>query len=137
MMKQPGTPKEGVPVPLYNLVYHDCVLEPWMMDKVSEEEDYMLYALLNGGAPYLIRDAAYPNTDGAFEDKIKLTLEEQIARSKTVSDLHEKVAKCEMLHHEMVDGDYMVQETIFSDGTKVKVDFRKQTYEIVAGSGNN
>ena len=26
---------------------------------------------------------------------------------------------------------------IFSDGTKVKVDFRKQTYEIVAGSGNN
>lgn len=137
MMKQPGTPKEGVPVPLYNLVYHDCVIEPWMMDKVSEEEDYMLYALLNGGAPYLIRDAAYPNTDGAFEDKIKLTLEEQIARSKTVSDLHEKVAKCEMLHHEMVDGDYMVQETIFSDGTKVKVDFRKQTYEIVAGSGNN
>ena len=137
MMKQPGTPKEGIPVPLYNLVYHDCVIEPWMMDKVSEEEDYMLYALLNGGAPYLIRDAAYPNTDGAFEDKIKLTLEEQIARSKTVSDLHEKVAKCEMLHHEMVDGDYMVQETIFSDGTKVKVDFRKQTYEIVAGSGNN
>ena len=54
-----------------------------------------------------------------------------------MSDLHEKVAKCEMLHHEMVDGDYMVQETIFSDGTKVKVDFRKQTYEIVAGSGNN
>ena len=137
MMKQPGTPKEGIPVPLYNLVYHDCVIEPWMMDKVSEEEDYMLYALLNGGAPYLIRDAAYPNTDGAFEDKIKLTLEEQIARSKIVSDLHEKVAKCEMLHHEMVDGDYMVQETIFSDGTKVKVDFRKQTYEIVAGSGNN
>ena len=113
------------------------MIEPWMMDKVSEEEDYMLYALLNGGAPYLIRDAAYPNTDGAFEDKIKLTLEEQIARSKTVSDLHEKVAKCEMLHHEMVDGDYMVQGTIFSDGTKVKVDFRKQTYEIVAGSGNN
>ena len=37
------------------------------MDKVSEEEDYMLYALLNGGAPYLIRDAAYPNFDGAFD----------------------------------------------------------------------
>lgn len=53
MMKKPGTPKEGVPVPLYNLVYHDCVIQPWMMDKVSEAEDYMLYALLNGGAPYL------------------------------------------------------------------------------------
>ena len=134
MMKQPGTPKEGIPVPLYNLVYHDCVIEPWMMDKVSEEEDYMLYALLNGGAPYLIRDAAYPNTDGAFEDKLKLSLKEQIERSKVVSDLHEKVAKCEMVCHKMADDDYMIQETRFSDGTKVKVDFRKQTYEIIIGS---
>ena len=133
-MRQPGTPKEGVPVPLYNLVYHDCVIEPWMMDKVSEEEDYMLYALLNGGAPYLIRDAAYPNFDGAFDDKVKLSLKENIERSKIVSDLHEKVAKCEMLRHEMMNGDYMVQETSFSDGTKVRVDFRKQSYEIVSES---
>ena len=134
MMRQPGTPKEGVPVPLYNLVYHDCVIEPWMMDKVSDEEDYMLYALLNGGAPYLIRDAAYPNFDGAFDDKVKLSLKENIERSKIVSDLHEKVAKCEMLRHEMMNGDYMVQETSFSDGTKVRVDFRKQSYEIVSES---
>ena len=56
------------------------------MDKVSEEEDYMLYALLNGGAPYLIRDAAYPNFDGAFEDSIELQLEEDIRRCKVVSD---------------------------------------------------
>ena len=134
MLRQPGTPKEGVPVPLYNLVYHDCVIEPWMMDKVSDEDDYMLYALLNGGAPYLIRDAAYPNFDGAFDDKVKLSLKENIERSKIVSDLHEKVAKCEMLRHEMVNGDYMVQETSFSDGTKVRVDFRKQSYEIVSES---
>ena len=130
MMKKPGTPKEGVPVPLYNLVYHDCVIQPWMMDKVSEAEDYMLYALLNGGAPYLIRDAAYPNIDGAFDDNVTLSRKEEIERSKAVTELHKQVAKCEMLHHEMVDGDYMVQETTFSDGTGVRVDFRKQTYQI-------
>lgn len=101
-----------------------------MMDKVSEEEDYMLYALLNGGAPYLIRDAAYPNFDGAFDDGIELKLEEDIRRSKVVSDLHEKVAKCEMVRHEMVGGNPMVQRTTFSDGTQVTVDFEKQTYEI-------
>ena len=28
-----------------------------MMDRVSKDEDYMLYALLAGGAPYLVRDA--------------------------------------------------------------------------------
>ena len=28
MMEEPGTPKQGIPVPLYNLVYHDCVIQP-------------------------------------------------------------------------------------------------------------
>lgn len=130
MMRRPGTPKEAIPVPLYNLVYHDCVIQPWMMDKVSEEEDYMLYALLNGGAPYLVRDAAYPDTDGAFSDGVDLKLEEDIRRSRIVSRLHEKVAKCEMVRHELVDGDMNRQRTTFSDGTVVTVDFEKQTYEI-------
>ena len=130
MMRKPCTPKEGVPVPLYNLVYHDCVIQPWMMDKVSDEEDYMLYALLNGGAPYLIRDAAYPNTDGAFEDGVDLKLEEDIQRSRIVSRLHEKVGKCEMVRHEILDKNINHQRTVFSDGTVVTVDFEKQTYEI-------
>ena len=83
MLEKPGTPKQGVPVPLYNLVYHDCVIQPWMMDKVSEQEDYMLYALLNGGAPYLIREAPYPDIDGAFfsEKNISEDQKETLRRS--------------------------------------------------------
>lgn len=130
MMKRPGLPKDGIPVPLFNLVYHDCVIEPWMMDKASENDDYMLYALLNGGAPYLLRDAAYLNTDGSFEGDELLALEEMIRRSKTVSALHEKIAKCEMVRHRMNPENWWIQETEFSDGTKVKVDFKNQTYEI-------
>lgn len=134
MMKRPGLPKDGIPVPLFNLVYHDCVIEPWMMDKASENDDYMLYALLNGGAPYLLRDAAYLNTDGSFEGDELLALEEMIRRSKTVSTLHEKIAKCEMVRHRMNPENWWIQETEFSDGTKVKVDFKNQTYEISEGS---
>lgn len=134
MMKRPGLPKDGIPVPLFNLVYHDCVIEPWMMDKASENDDYMLYALLNGGAPYLLRDAAYLNTDGSFEGDELLALEEMIRRSKTVSALHEKIAKCEMVRHRMNPENWWIQETEFSDGTKVKVDFQNQTYEISEGS---
>ena len=130
MLEEPGAPKQGVPVPLFNLVFHDCIIEPWMMDKVSETEDYMLYALLNGGAPYLSRDGAYPDTDGSFDVDLRHALEEEIRRSKVVSDLHEKVAKCEMVRHEMVNGDYNVQRTVFADGTSVTVDFREQTYVI-------
>lgn len=130
MLDRPGSPKKGIPVPLFNLVYHDCLIEPWMMDKVSEEEDYMLYALLNGGAPYLVRDGAYQNTDGSFAGGVEITIEDQIKRCKVVSDLHEKVAKCEMVRHEMVDGNPEVQRTTFADGTVVTVDFQAQTYQI-------
>ena len=130
MLDRPGSPKIGIPVPLFNLVYHDCLIEPWMMDKVSEEEDYMLYAVLNGGAPYLVRDGAYQNTDGSFAGGVEITIEDQIKRCKVVSDLHEKVAKCEMVRHEMVDGNPEVQRTTFADGTVVTVDFQAQTYQI-------
>lgn len=130
MLDRPGSPKKGIPVPLFNLVYHDCLIEPWMMDKVSEEEDYMLYAVLNGGAPYLVRDGAYQNTDGSFAGGVEISIEDQIKRCKVVSDLHEKVAKCEMVRHEMVDGNPKVQRTTFADGTVVTVDFQAQTYQI-------
>lgn len=130
MLDRPGSPKKGISVPLFNLVYHDCLIEPWMMDKVSEEEDYMLYAVLNGGAPYLVRDGAYQNTDGSFAGGVEISIEDQIKRCKVVSDLHEKVAKCEMVRHEMVDGNPEVQRTTFADGTVVTVDFQAQTYQI-------
>lgn len=130
MMEVPGTPRQGIPVPLYNLVYHDCVIQPWMMEKVSADEDYMLYALLNGGAPYLVRDAAYPNIDGAFDGYVKMSLEEQVARAGKVSELHEKVGKREMLRHEFVDGNYNIQRTTFAGGISVLVDFEKQNYKI-------
>ena len=131
MMAEPGKPKRGIPVPLFNLVYHDCLIEPWMMEKVSEEEDYMLYALLNGGAPYLKRDGAYPNFDGSFDDYIRFSTEEDIERCKVVAHLHEKVAKCEMVRHELVDGDPQIQRTTFSDGTQVTVNFHTLEYSII------
>lgn len=131
MLQAPGTPREGIPVPLFNLVYHDCVVEPWMMDKISEKEDLMLYALLNGGAPYLIREGAYANTDGAFESEFSFRLKEQAKRCEVVAKLHEKVAKQEMVRHELLTEDGTRQKSIFADGTEVVVDFEKNTYEII------
>ena len=55
----------------------------------------MLYALINGGAPYLLRDGAYPNTDGAFAQD-EAHMPELIARCQVVSDLHSRIAKCEL-----------------------------------------
>ena len=131
MLRQPGAPKKGIPVPLFNLVYHDCVVEPWMMEK-HETEDYMLYALLNGGAPYLVRLGAYDGTDGAY-DGAALAMEEHMKRCQTVASLHEKVAYCELKAHRILDGDPKKQESIFADGTRVRVNFHDGTYEVRCG----
>lgn len=130
MMGKDGIEKRGIPVPLLNLVYHDCLIEPWMMDKVTETNDYMLYALLNGGAPYLKRDGAYANIDGAFETECSISGEEQVERCRAVTDLYRKVAFAEMVKHEFVNGDTSIQRTVFSNGTTVTVDLEGQKYWI-------
>ena len=112
MLKSPGTSREGIPVPLFNLVYHDCVLQPWMMDKTEGMEDFMGYALLNAGMPYLLRDGAYENMDGSFTDSSGMWIEEMISRCKVVQELHEKVAFCEMMRHELLDEDGMKQRCV-------------------------
>lgn len=130
MMHQPGAPRKGIALPLFNLVYHDCVIQPWMMEKVTAQEDYMLYALLNGGAPYLIRDGAYPGIDGSFVPEFQFTPEEAYERCKIVAGLHKRIAKCEMLSHHFPAGDFNRQQTVFADGTAVTIDLRRQEYEI-------
>ena len=35
----PDAPQMGIPVPLFSLVYHDCVVVPWMMERMSDTTD--------------------------------------------------------------------------------------------------
>lgn len=136
MLTGPDAPRKGIPVPLFNLVYHDCLILPWPMDQIPGQEDYMLYALLNGGAAYLEKDGAYPNIDGAFDAAYEQKLDEEIRRYRTVADLQERIAKCEMVKHEFIDGDWMKQRTTYSDGTTVTVNFHDQSFDIHLGKVN-
>ncbi len=133
MLAKPGTPRRGIPVPLFNLVYHDCMILPWPMDRLPGTEDYMLYALLNGGAAYVDKDGAYPGCDGAFDEARERRLEEEISRWQVVASLQERVAKCELVRHELLDTRGRRQKSTFSDGTTVTVDLDKGTYEIITG----
>lgn len=131
MLSKPGSIHQGIEVPLFNLVYHDCLIIPWYMDEVEGEVDSMLYALLNGGAAYLDKDGAYPNIDGAFfDDQYQKELEHKKERYQIVAAFQEKVAKEEMVKHEFIDGDYTKQKTTFANGMSVEIDLKKNTYKI-------
>ena len=126
MLAKPGTPRPGIPVPLFNLVYHDCMVLPWLMTRIDalsdehgnalEGEDYMLYALLNGGAAYLDVDGAYPGVDGAFDDAAKRARQrDAVARYEAVAALQTRVAHWPMCRHELIDGDPRRQCSVFCD----------------------
>ena len=132
MLKPPKSKRIGIGVPLFNLVYHDSVILPWIMDKNTEDhEDYMLYALLNAGMPYLIRDGAYPNTDGAFEESVKKEIYNDIKRSNLVANLQKELAFEQMISHKFIDNNPYVQETKFSNGKIVRINLKNNSYEII------
>lgn len=117
-MLAPKKDPMGIPVPLFNLVYHDCVVLPWLMDADQPQGDYMLYALLNGGAAYL---------DCELEEEALLR---GVERYRIVAELQEKVALSEMVRHEFLDGDYRRQKSVFGDGTEVEIDLERSVYTI-------
>ena len=129
MLREPGSPKYGIPIPMFNLVYHDCLVIPWMMEKLPEE-DYMLYALLNGGAPYLIRDPAYLGIDGAFTLEEEMPWEKHLERVGIVSDFHKNVGDAELVKHEMLDDKGYRQRSTFANGYAVEVDLQTGNYRI-------
>ena len=129
MLREPGSPKYGIPIPMFNLVYHDCLIIPWMMEKLPEE-DYMLYALLNGGAPYLVRDPAYMGIDGAFTLEEEMPWKTHLERVRAVSDFHEKVGEAELIRHEILDEKGYRQRSSFANGYSVEVDFKEGSYRI-------
>ena len=131
MMHSSSQPRIGVPIPFFNLVYHDCVLLPWPMDRCIDGEDFMLYALLNGGCPYLEKDGAYPNTDGVFENEyVSFSKEEKMKRANIVADLHILVAKEKMIKHTFIDGCYHHQKVEFENGIYVEIHLNTNTYTI-------
>jgi hypothetical protein len=111
----------GVPIPLFNLVYHDCIVIPWFGAKGKKGgwgipgcDSAYLHALLNGGTIYYSINAS----------------KEDIEFGKTALNLHRRVATQEMISHEFVGEGYRRQRTVFADGTAVWVDFDSGEFGI-------
>lgn len=114
-----GGSARGIPVPLWNLVYHESLLLPWEMGDdggwgIPQGDSGYLHCLLNTGMPYLGLGAA----------------PEQIARVKQAATLNARCATAEMVAHEFLDDTLRVQRATYSDGTTVTVNLNQQTAEI-------
>ena len=111
----------GIPIPLFNLVYHDAIVIPWFGSKgsrggwgIPKNDNGFIHAILNGDTVYC-----------------------HICSSKKCIEflspalgLHSRVATQEMLSHEFLDEGMRRQRTVFADGTSVEVDFDSDKFKI-------
>ena len=115
-----GDPALAKPIPLFNLVYHDCVLIPWIGlpgekggSGLPDGQSTYLYAILNGNPVYCPIDAD----------------ETVIGQVEAACAVSEKLFYEEMLRHEFVSADGMKQACLYSDGTRIEVDMEKGTWK--------
>jgi hypothetical protein len=100
-------PKGPIPVPLFNLVYHDAIITPYDLSDLN--------GVLNAGLPQI--RAHEPD-------------EVTLARVRRMAELQQKLAHVELTDHKFLDDDHRRERTTFADGTTVTVDWDAETADI-------
>ena len=114
-----GGERVGIPIPLFNLVYHDALIMPWSITEdggwgIPKGDAGYLHCILNAGMPYLNISAD----------------EKEINRIKELCALAKHCQFLDLVNHEFLDDTYRKQKTTYSDGTTITVDFDNKTYVI-------
>ncbi len=128
----------GIPVPLGNLIYHDCIIVPWNWFNnwgIPKGEDGDLYGALNAGMPYLhpygneLRKIGTDKRTADIEMMNDEELKKELERVKPLCELQKKLYNKEMVKHEFL-GSYRRQKATYSDGTSIVINLDKNSYEI-------
>ncbi len=114
---------ERIRVPLYQLVYHDAIVNTWRWDDASHHMPEIwwkkdLFDMLYGTAPVWCLDR--PRWE-----KFRETF---IESYKNIGPWLEQIGYDEMVSHRFVTPDHQVQESVFSSGKKVIVNFGDSEY---------
>ena len=109
-------------IPLFELVYHDCVAAHWYWYDYSNSPVYWwwkrdMFNALYGTAPMYIFDYQLWSERRA----------EFLASWRRVGGIARKTGFSEMVSHRSLAADRSVQETRFADGTVVVADFTSRT----------
>ncbi|HXI72289.1 MAG TPA: DUF5696 domain-containing protein [Verrucomicrobiae bacterium] len=115
-VNQSGGLGRTIPLPLYQLVYHDAVLISYGEGRRGGHNNLLL-GILCGGMPELPVNLKEVSANS-------LTLIKQMAA------LNQRVALLEMTNHEFLDANRSRERTTFADGTTVTVDWDKNTAQI-------
>jgi hypothetical protein len=134
----------GKSIPLYNMVWHDCLVCPAWACKDPDEigvvkdgmvvpvvKDQRLWALLWGGPPSF-RTTATMEWRHAGEKEFREDAE-FIASLKPIWEFSGVVGYEPIVEWQMLAADSSVQRTVFADGSTAEVDFSSGAYRLKVG----
>jgi len=110
------TYRSGLTVPLFYLVYRECVVGYWQHGTPHGREDHANHVLLD----LLYGQPSSWSLEYAQWNDLKPMIKETY---DLLGRLHEKTAHLAMVDHKYMTEDYMVQKTELSDGTEIWVNF--------------
>ncbi|GHT30473.1 hypothetical protein FACS1894214_0380 [Planctomycetales bacterium] len=116
-------------LPLWELVYHDCVVAQWYwgdynnkLPKVWRQRD--LFNALYGTPPmYMFTQKNWDENKQKFAESYK-----------TAAGTARATAYAEMTEHRILSDDRLVQQTVFSNGVVVTVNFGEKPFKLPDGS---
>jgi hypothetical protein len=115
-------------LPLWELVYHDCVVAQWYWgdynNKIPELWDRRdLWNALYGTPPmFMFNRAIWSEHKQRF-----------VQSYQTATPVARATGYCEMLSHKWLTDDHSVQQTEFANGVKVTVNFGDRDFEMEGG----
>lgn len=133
----------GKAIPLYNMVWHDCVVCPAWINQdrtkvavvkdglvIPETRDVRLWALLWGGPPaFRTKTMDWGNfTEKDFEWDAEF-----IASLKPIWEFNGNVGYEPIVEWEMLSPDSSSQKTVFGNGSEAEVDFNSGCYKLKIG----
>ncbi|MBM3499714.1 MAG: hypothetical protein FJX74_13725, partial [Armatimonadetes bacterium] len=128
-------------VPLWELVFHDCVVSTWYWGDstghlyaaapdLADKQDAL--NVLYGTVPLYWVSQPY-----SFSWRDPNRRERLLESYRTTCKLHEQIAFEELVSHEFVTEDHAVQKTVFGDGTEVWVNFGTAPWTLKRGKQNH
>ncbi|MDR0337360.1 MAG: DUF5696 domain-containing protein [Planctomycetaceae bacterium] len=119
-------------LPLWELVYHDCVVAQWYwgdynnkLPKVWRQRD-LLNALYGTPPMYMFTRSNWNENKLRFAESYK-----------TAAGTARETAYAEMTDHRILSPDRLVQQSVFSNGVVVTVNFSDQPFQLPDGSTLN
>ena len=115
----------GINAPLYNRVYHDCIVTPFLYagEKEMDLRQHFLYALAYGGVAMINVPSSAQYGVGALE------------RAKTLADVHRQNGFAPMERHDLLDDVGTKRLTTFADGSEVEVDLESVRFRVKGVDG--